>query len=63
VGIEVKASERWRPESGAALRELLERKAIRRAVAVYLGERPQLGRGVLFLPARDFAQQLGELLA
>lgn len=63
VGIEVKASERWRPESGAALRELLEKKAIRRAVAVYLGERPLLDGGVQVLPARDFAQQLGDLLA
>jgi predicted AAA+ superfamily ATPase len=63
VGIEVKASERWRPEGGAALRELLEKKAIRRAVAVYLGDRPLLDGGVQVLPARDFAQQLGDLLA
>lgn len=63
VGIEVKASARWRPETGAALRELLERKAIRRAVAVYLGDRPLVDDGIQVLPARAFAEQLGELLA
>ncbi|MCA3009840.1 MAG: ATP-binding protein [Phycisphaerales bacterium] len=63
VGIEVKASERWRPDAGAALRELLERKAIRRAVAVYLGDRPLKDGAIDVLPARAFAQQLGDLLA
>jgi predicted AAA+ superfamily ATPase len=63
VGIEVKASERWRPDAGAALRELLERKAIRRAVAVYLGDRPLKDGVIDVLPARAFAQQLGDLLA
>ncbi|HEX6810733.1 MAG TPA: AAA family ATPase [Planctomycetota bacterium] len=62
VGIEVKASERWRPESGNALRELLRQKTIRKAVAVYLGDRPLLDDGVHVLPARRFAASLGEFL-
>lgn len=62
VGIEVKASSRWRSESGRALRELLEQKVIQRAVAVYLGERRQIDDGVLVLPAREWASGLGEIL-
>ena len=63
VGIEVKASERWRSESGAALRELLAKKSIRAACAVYLGDRVLHDGGILVLPARSFAERLGELLA
>jgi uncharacterized protein len=62
VGIEVKASERWRSESGDALRELLQRKVIRTAVAVYLGDRPLLDDGVLVLPARQWVERLGEFV-
>ena len=62
VGIEVKASERWRSDAGAALRELVAKKAIRRAVAVYLGDRALVDGGVEVLPARSFAERLGELL-
>jgi predicted AAA+ superfamily ATPase len=63
VGIEVKASERWRSEHGSALREMLTRQRIKTAVAVYLGDRPLLDEGVLVLPARQFAERIGELLA
>lgn len=63
VGIEVKASERWRSDHGAALRELLAQQRIRTAVAVYLGDRPLVDGGILVLPARRFAERLGELLA
>lgn len=63
VGIEAKASERWRPEAGAALRELLEKKAIQRAVAVYLGDRPLADGPIEVLPARMFAERLGDVIA
>ncbi|HEX5051668.1 MAG TPA: AAA family ATPase [Planctomycetota bacterium] len=59
VGIEVKASARWRSEAGNALRELLEKKVIRHAVAVYLGDKPLLDGGVHVLPAREWAMTLG----
>lgn len=62
VGIEVKASERWRSESGDALRELLRQKAIRHAVVVYLGDRPLVDDGVHVLPARQWAERLGEFV-
>lgn len=63
VGIEVKASTRWRPEAGAALRELLASKIIRRAVVVYLGDRELNDAGVHVLPAARWAQQLDEIVA
>ncbi len=63
VGIEVKATERWRGEGGAVLREMMAKRAIHRAVAVYLGDRVLNDGGVLVLPARQFAERLGELLA
>lgn len=63
VGIEVKASERWRSEGGAVLREMMARRAIHSAVVVYLGDRVLNDGGVLVLPARQFAERLGELLA
>ena len=63
IGIEVKASERWRGESGAVLRELVAAKKIRKAVAVYLGDRVLDDGGILVLPAQRFAERLGELLA
>jgi hypothetical protein len=62
VGIEVKASERWRSESGDALRELLQKKSIRHAVAVYLGDQPLLDGGVHVLPARQWVERLGEFV-
>jgi uncharacterized protein len=63
VGIEVKASERWRGESGAVLREMLAKQTIRSACAVYLGDKALNDGGILVLPARQFAERLGELLA
>lgn len=62
VGIEVKASERWRSEFGGALRELLQQKAIRHALVVYLGDRPLVDDGVHVLPARHWAERLGEFV-
>ncbi|MFN7586981.1 MAG: ATP-binding protein [Planctomycetota bacterium] len=63
IGIEVKASERWRSDAGAALRELVAKKVIRKAVAVYLGDRALVDGGIEVVPARAFAERLGELLA
>lgn len=62
VGIEVKASPRWRPEHGAALKELLARDAIQRAVAVYTGSLPQQDGPVRVLPVQEFCASLGEVL-
>lgn len=62
IGIEVKASERWRSDAGAALHELVAKKKVRRAVAVYLGERPLVDGGIEVVPAQAFAERLGELL-
>jgi uncharacterized protein len=62
VGIEVKATERWRPEHGNALRGMLADKVIQHAVAVYLGDRALLDQGVHVLPVRRFALGLGEFL-
>jgi len=62
IGIEVKASERWRSDAGAALRELVAKKVIRKAVAVYLGDRALVDGGIEVVPARAFAERLGDLL-
>jgi hypothetical protein len=63
IGIEVKASSRWRSEHGNALRELLAAKVVRRAYAVYLGDTVQLDAGVEVLPAARFAERLPKLIA
>jgi hypothetical protein len=44
------------------LRELLKSKAIRHAVVVYLGDQPLLDGGVHVLPARQWAERLGEFV-
>lgn len=62
IGIEVKASERWRSDAGTALRELVAKKVIRKAVAVYLGDRALVDGGIEVVPARAFAERIGELL-
>ena len=62
VGIEVKASPRWRPEHGAALKELIVRGAIQRAVAVYEGPAAQQDGPIRVLPVTEFCTQLTEIL-
>lgn len=62
VSIEVKSSARWRPEHGAVLKELMERKAIQRAYAVFDGEAVQQDGPVRVLPVREFCARLSELL-
>ena len=58
IGIEVKASERWRPEFARALNELHGTGAIRRAYGVYLGDRPMRDGAVRVLPIADFLREL-----
>ena len=64
VGIEVKASARWRPEFGRALAELHGAGALSACVGVYLGERPLQAGPVRVLPLHSFARELasGHLL-
>jgi hypothetical protein len=58
VGIEVKASPRWRPEFGRALAELHGLGVLSDCVGVYLGERPLVAGPVRVLPLHDFAREL-----
>lgn len=62
VGIEVKATPRWRSDHGAVLRELLQQGAIRHAVVVYLGEHALVDEGVQVLPASQWAASLSEFV-
>lgn len=62
VGLEVKASARWRPEHGAALKELVARGAIHRAYAVFEGPSPQQDGPVRVMPIREFCTKLDEVL-
>ena len=65
VGIEVKASERWRPEFSRPLNDLHQSGAIRRAFGVYLGDRPLQDGAVRVLPFGAFVRELagGRVLA
>ena len=65
TGIEVKASERWRPEFARALKELHAGGTIRRAYGVYLGDRPLQDGAVRVLPLAAFLRDLagGRVLA
>lgn len=64
IGIEVKASDRWRTGDGDALATLLAEKRIDRGFGVYLGARPQADRGIRVLPLTGFLTALarGEIL-
>lgn len=58
VGIEVKASERWRPEFGRAAAELHGSGVLTDCFGVYSGERPLQAGPVRVLPAQAFAREL-----
>ncbi|MBI3375209.1 MAG: DUF4143 domain-containing protein [Betaproteobacteria bacterium] len=60
VGIEVKASPRWRPEYGRALADLHRAGVVTSCWGVYLGETPLKDGPVRVLPLHAF---LGELAA
>ena len=58
VGIEVKASPRWRPEHGRGLAELHRTGVVTRCWGVYLGDIALQDGPIRVLPLRAF---LGEL--
>ncbi|MGH8673363.1 MAG: ATP-binding protein, partial [Burkholderiales bacterium] len=60
TGIEVKASERWRPEFARALNELRASGTIRRAYGVYLGDLPLQDGAVRVLPLAAFLRELAD---
>ena len=64
LGIEVKASERWRREDGAALKQLASTGRIRGALAVYRGQLALRDGPVQVLPVAAFLDRLcrGEIL-
>ena len=58
VGVEVKASERWRPEFSRALNELRAGGSVQRAYGAYLGDRPLQDGAVRVLPVDAFLREL-----
>ena len=58
VGIEVRASNRYRSEETATLREFLERKLLSSAYAVYDGREVLKDAGVTILPVAEFMRRL-----
>jgi len=58
IGVEVKASHRYRPEEAAALREFLARRRIAAAYLVYDGREILNDRGIVVLPVREFMKRL-----
>ncbi len=59
VGVEVKASERWRTEDGAGLAALHEAVGLTRQVVVYLGEARLKDGAREVLPFNAFVAELG----
>ena len=60
VGIEVKASARWRPEFSRALGDLCTSKTLTAAYGVYLGDTPLQDGPVRVLPFHIFMRELSE---
>ncbi len=58
VGIEVKASERWRPEHGRALAELHDNGVVTACYGVYLGDVPLKDGPISVLPMHAFLSRL-----
>jgi len=58
VGVEVKASERWRPEFGRALADLHRAGVLSACFGVYLGDRALRDGPVRVLPVHEFLRQL-----
>jgi predicted AAA+ superfamily ATPase len=65
VGIEVKASPRWRPEHGRALADLHGAGALTACFGVYLGDTPLRDGPIRVFPLRMFLAELsgGRVLA
>lgn len=64
VGIEVKASARWRPEHARPLADMVRSGIVQRGLGVYLGDRPLAHDDLVVLPLRTFLQRLdrGEVI-
>ena len=60
VGIEVKASNRYRSEEAAALRGFRDRKLLHSAYLVYDGHDVLKDRGVVVLPVAEFMRRLAD---
>ncbi len=60
VGIEVKASARWRPEFGGALKGLLEARVLGAGIGVYTGEVELKDGPLRVLPIRQFFRALAQ---
>jgi predicted AAA+ superfamily ATPase len=60
VGIEVKASERWRSGDGRALQDLLAKRVIQRGFGVYLGNSALRDGSVDVLPLKSFLAKLND---
>jgi predicted AAA+ superfamily ATPase len=58
IGIEVKASARWRPEFGRTLQELISEGVVGAGVGVYLGDTILRDGALRVLPLREFLRQL-----
>ncbi|MCK4305073.1 MAG: DUF4143 domain-containing protein [Candidatus Eisenbacteria sp.] len=58
VGIEVKASKRWKPEFGRVLRELKDVGSVQKCFAVYCGQERLQDGPVLVLPIKEFMGDL-----
>ena len=58
VGVEVKASERWRPEFGAPLKRLLEEGILQTGFGVYTGAVELRDGPLRVLPLRQFFKVL-----
>lgn len=63
VAVEIKSATRWKPGFGIALRELVERKVVKRAIGVYLGDAPLLDGRIRVLPVKQFVRELPKLMA
>ena len=60
MGIEVKASARWRTGDSRALHEMVASRVVRRGFGVYLGSTPLRDGKVDVLPLRAFLDRLYE---
>jgi len=60
LGIEVKASERWRSRFGRSLNELHGAKKLDKCFAVYTGTERLQHDAIVVLPVKEFMKELGE---
>jgi hypothetical protein len=58
ISIEVKASERWRPEHSKPSQELLQAGIVQNAFGVYIGEKAFLDDGLKVFPYTEFLARL-----